>query len=252
MFLTAIFSLSLMASTSHKAPHHKWDYKGEFAPEHWGDFYPTCKTGKFQTPIDIKTSETTKLDETHDSLKFFNYFTNVNIDVVNNGHTIKVVPLFNRDHEHSYITVDGKSYELLQFHIHTHSENTINGERFDLVAHLVHKSYDGELAVIAVFFKIGEEDNHELYKYWDNMPKEAHTYQQQEHVDIHSILPDNLDEYYAFMGSLTTPPCTEGVKWFVMKEIKHISKEQVELFRKIYPHNYRPIQPTNSRVIYER
>jgi carbonic anhydrase len=241
---------TLFASTYHHPGEEKhWDYHGKYAPENWGELSSICRDGKFQTPIDIQTSETVALKR--DSLEFFNYSTHIDADVLNNGHTIKVTPIYKHGYENSYITIDGKFYKLLQFHMHTHSESRIDGKQSDLVAHIVHQSDDGELAVVGVFFEEGEE-NIEITNYWDFMPKNSGETSFITDVNVSKLLPADLSGYYHFMGSLTTPPCTEGVKWFILKDKQTISKEQIDALRKIFPDNYRPIQDMNGRTVFER
>ena len=135
--------------------------------------------------------------------------------------------------------------------MHTHSESTINGKQSDLVAHLVHQSYNGDLAVVAVFFDVGEE-NSAIAEYWDLMPRHTGETTNLENIDISKILPKDTSKYYTFMGSLTTPPCSENVKWFILKDRQTISKTQIEALRTIYPSNFRPVQDKNSRTIFER
>jgi carbonic anhydrase len=256
LIFSSLFTLSLFASTVDRHTPH-WGYLGDISdeydiilPKDWGEVAKLCGEGKSQSPIDIKTSETKPAGD-KSVLKFFKYKTSVDGKVINNGHTIKISPEFLNSYDNSYITVDGKFYQLLQFHMHTHSESTIDGKRFDLVAHLVHKSYDGELAVVGIFFEEGEE-NFDIKKYWDFMPKKRGEKNDLEDLDISHILPTDTSGYYSFMGSLTTPPCTEGVKWFILKDTLQLSKAQIGQLRAIFPHNYRDLQETNGRDIWER
>ena len=133
--------------------------------------------------------------------------------------------------------------------MHTYSENQIDGKPADLVAHFVHKSDNSELAVVAVFYKTGEE-NTAISKYWDKMPAKAGDEIEVEHVDISAMLPKDLSHYYHFIGSLTTPPCSEGVKWFILQDRASLSKQQIETFRKLYPNNVRPVQELNNRKVF--
>jgi len=167
-------------------------------------------------------------------------------EVFNNGHTIQVNYL-----PGSSIDIDGQSFELKQFHFHAPSENHINGSSSPLEVHYVHANDKGQLAVVAVMFKEGNE-NKPLKGAWLGMPKIAG-----DKVSYHSnfnakyLLPDNKD-YYRFNGSLTTPPCSEGVRWLVMKDSLEASKQQIEKFTQLIGHdNNRPIQPLNARVLLE-
>jgi len=234
-------------NTEHtETSHHKahWGYIGDVAPSHWGDLnknFAMCKKGQMQTPINIIATDNKDLTPLE-----LNYTTSVK-DVINNGHTIQV----NIKHGSS-ITLDGEKYELKQFHFHTPSENNINNTSYPLEAHFVHATKDGKLAVIAVMFQEGEE-NPILAKIWSKFPlKENQTVNiDLNSNDIKAIMPEDKD-YYKFIGSLTTPPCTEGVKWNVYKTAMSISKEQVKEFYNIFGHtNNRPIQATNNRPISE-
>jgi carbonic anhydrase len=185
--LLASLTSTLLASTTHHTERH-WDYSGEYGPENWGIFSEVCKTGKLQTPINIETSKVKHLEE--DILGFKNYVTDVNAHVINNGHTIKVVPRG----IYAGITVDGEFFKLLQFHMHTHSESTIDEVRSDLVVHLVHKSNHNELAVVGVFFDVGEK-NEDVTHYWDSMPK--HTGEMEE-------IEEEFETMFVFIDAFST------------------------------------------------
>ncbi|WP_456458531.1 carbonic anhydrase [Nitratifractor sp.] len=221
----------------------RWGYTAEGAPEHWGDLAPEfymCKEGKNQAPIDILIDKAyaTTLKPIQ-----FHYYAASN-EVLNNGHTEQV-----NIQSGSYIVVDGMKFELKQFHFHTPSENTINGRSFPLEAHFVHLDKEGNIAVVALMFEYGNS-NKVLEKIWSVMPeKEGKKSLTLSGDDIEKLLPKDRS-YYRFNGSLTTPPCSEGVRWFVLKTPVKVSREQVEKFAKImkYPNN-RPVQPINARVI---
>lgn len=236
-------SMSFNTFAADSAPH--WGYHGAEGAEKWGDLskeFAGCKLGKEQSPIDIKTAgvEKGKLDKIE-----FNYQP-TKLNIVNNGHTIQL------DYDKgSFIKVGNDRYELLQFHFHTPSEEEIDGKEFDLVAHLVHKSADGKLAVVAVLFDRGNE-NPALKEFWDKLPRqpgEARSLPKTQ-VNAASMLPA-ARTYFTFNGSLTTPPCSEGVRWFVLKTPVAVSKEQTTSFRTIYPLNNRPVQPLNGRKVVE-
>jgi len=165
-------------------------------------------------------------------------------EMLNNGHTIQV-----NYGAGSGITVDGVEFALKQFHFHAPSENHIDGISYPMEAHLVHADKDGHLAVIAVMFEEGAE-NAALAGIWPDMPANAGDSQALASAfDVSKLLPENRD-YYRFNGSLTTPPCTEGVRWLVMKTPVSASKDQVEAFTHMLHHpNNRPVQPVNARVI---
>jgi carbonic anhydrase len=232
LLLVSLINFSCFAA----APH--WDYS-EAAK--WGDIaedYRTCKLGKNQSPIDIKTSAVEKSN----LAKIKTSYAAGSAEVVNNGHTIQV-----NLKDAGSATVPSGKYDLLQFHFHTPSEEKINGSNFPLVAHLVHKNEAGNLAVIAILFKLGKE-NVALKEIFSNMPEKEGTKVLPSSLDVTKLLPSNLS-YYAFVGSLTTPPCSENVAWQVIKAPVEISKSQMDAFKKIFAMNARPTQPLNGRKV---
>ena len=219
-----------------------WGYDGEGAPFLWGDLkgeYKLCGIGKHQSPIDISTVTITDLPNIE-----FNYQPSP-LAISNNGHTIKVSYA-----PGSYITVAGKQYDLLQFHFHAPSEHTIGGKAYDMVAHLVHQAADGQLGVIGVVFKAGDTMNNTIAKLWSNMPEKIGMTNSVPDVMINAadLLPKDFT-YFNYSGSLTTPPCSEGVNWMVMATPLPISTAQVEQFTNIFPLSTRPVQPLNGRVV---
>jgi carbonic anhydrase len=231
-------SASLLAGTH--GTH--WGYTGH--ESNWGELSPEfamCKDGVNQSPINIVKSDVVATKGL-EKIKF-NYVSKAT-KVVNNGHTIQVNVASG-----SSITVDGIEFELKQFHFHTPSENKIDNKHFPLEAHFVHASKDGKLAVVAVMFEDGKE-NSVLKQIWSKMPqKVTESSCGLDSANIKEILPANK-AYYRFSGSLTTPPCSEGVRWFVMQEYSHISKSQVEKFAKIvHGHNNRDVLPLNARKV---
>lgn len=211
-----------------------WDYD-QHGPQHWCDFSATCKDGKAQSPIDISTKQTVSLKA--ENTLVLNENANIQASVVDNGHAIQI-----NTANAGKLTINSKDYNLVQFHLHGKSEEKINGKQYDLVAHMVHKSEDGNLAVIAVLFKQGKQENPILAKVVSNVGNT---------IDLNpeELLPKEKDHYYHFMGSLTTPPCSENVNWYVMKEVQSVSKTQLAAIRKFYDHNYRPVQPLNGREV---
>jgi carbonic anhydrase len=164
---------------------------------------------------------------------------------LNNGHTVQV----NYD-TGSYIELNGDRYDLVQFHFHAPSEHSINGRLAEAELHLVHKSAAGNLAVVGILIEAGAE-NPAFRSTWDNLPAEKGQVQQLSvEVDATGMLPAN-QETYRYTGSLTTPPCTEGVKWFVMTEAIKMSDTQLAAFTKIFEGNNRPVQPLNGRTLIE-
>jgi len=244
LLLTLGTSLSANEHGGEKAEAHAthWSYEGAGEPTHWGDLkleFHTCKDGVNQSPINLTSFIDAKLTDIP-----FDYKTG-STEILNNGHTVQV-----NIASGSTIEVDGIKFELKQFHFHTPSENSINGKSFPLEAHFVHASKDGELAVVALMFEEGDE-NKMLGQLWDKIPMKAGDKTKLEIADVTTILPKERD-YYRFNGSLTTPPCTEGVRWIVLKKATTLSKAQTEKFAKVMGHpNNRPIQGTNARIIAE-
>lgn len=220
-----------------------WEYEGEDGPEHWGDLdpaYGACKTGTAQSPIDIATTKLVATDL--DSFHF--YYKPMPLDVTDTGHSIQI------NFEPGCATkIDNTVYSLVQIHFHRPSEEEINGKTFPMVAHMVHKSADGKLAVIAVLLTIGKA-NPLVDAVIANLPKEAgnETKSAKTLVDPTVLMPP-VRNYYTYQGSLTTPPCTEGVTWFVLKSPATISAAQEQALAKRYPHNARPIQASHDRKI---
>ena len=220
-----------------------WDYEGANGPQAWGQLKPEfnlCAIGKRQSPINIEEGNT--LAGPAEPIQFS--YNPSNGMVVNNGHTIQV----DVQGENS-ITVRGTNYRLTQFHFHTPSEEQINGKRFSMVAHLVHKSDAGQLAVVAVLMEVAGT-NPLIDKVWTYMPLDTgdRVAMPRELLDMNELLPAD-QRYYQFMGSLTTPPCSEGVLWMVLKQPMKISKVQYKLFSQLYPNNARPVQPVNGRPV---
>jgi len=234
--------LSLFAIGSLFASNHaQWGYTGEYGPSHWGDLkseYKMCKIGKNQSPINITNEIKANLQPLKLEYNVKAY------EFLNNGHTLKA-----KMKKGATLYIDGKKFNLLQFHFHTPSENTINGKHFPMEAHFVHSSKNGELAVISLMFQNGKY-NATMQKLINNMPKHAGNYKNicKANLKAKDLLPKKLD-YYRFNGSLTTPPCSEGVRWFVLKTPVEMSETQIKEFEKIMHKNNRPIQPINARII---
>ena len=219
-----------------------WDYAGSAGPEAWGQMQPEfskCSTGTRQSPIDIRGGIAVDLEPIK-----FDYRPSA-FSVIDNGHTVQV----NVEPGNS-ITITGKRYELVQFHFHRPSEERINGRQYDMVAHLVHKDVDGHLAVVAVLLDRGSAQAL-VQTVWNNLPLEkGDEVRAGSRIDLSQLLPDDK-RYYTYMGSLTTPPCSEGVLWMVMKQPVPISMDQVAIFSRLYPMNARPIQQADGRLIKE-
>lgn len=231
-----------MACAQESHPPH-WSYEGKDGPKEWGKLdptYATCSQGRTQSPIDIKSAKKSDLPPLQ-----FDYNA-VPLNIIDNGHTIQVNYAAG-----STLTVGQKTYTLKQFHFHHPSEEEISGHGYDMVAHLVHADTEGHLAVVAVLLKKGKS-NAFLETVWRNIPAEKEKAVDVTGVSLNvkDLLPTDHG-YYTFSGSLTTPPCTEGVTWYVLKDPVFLSADQVAAFAKIYPMNARPVQPLNGREILE-
>jgi len=214
-----------------------WDYEGEMGPENWGKEFPTCGRGKSQAPLNIKGPfEKVRFSVAPD-------YKQGQLKILNNGHTIQVnVPAGSK------IRIDGKPYDLLQFHFHRPSEEQIDGKPSAMVVHFVHKSPEGELAVLGVMLREGNE-NPGIKTLWTHAPKSEGPEVIPDGVMFNpaNLLPKEMD-FFHYDGSLTTPPCTEKVKFFILKTQVNIAKEQVADFP--FKLNARPVQPANGRPIY--
>lgn len=235
--------LGLAVQVAGAAEGAHWGYQGEGAPEHWGELAPefaACSLGKNQSPVDISGAVKAQVPKLA-----FNY-RSMATDVVNNGHTVQT-----NFAPGSTLKLGEREYQLLQVHFHVPSENAIKGKLFAMEGHLVHKDKDGRLAVVAVMFKPGSQQSG-VNKIWQQMPGEAGAPRPFEgKLQASELLPGN-HAYYYFSGSLTTPPCSEGVAWIVLKTPMQVSKEQLEAFSHLMHHpNNRPLQPLNARVVIE-
>ncbi|WP_193367744.1 carbonic anhydrase [Pelagibius marinus] len=217
-----------------------WSYEGTGAPEHWGDLSPeyrACGAGSQQSPLN--------LDNRRPSL-----LSGLSVDwqpgpfeVVNNGHTIQANAAPGNG-----VMLEGKRYDLLQFHFHHPSEHQVDGRPYSMEAHFVHKSAEGNLAVLGAFLTPGREHG-ELKKVWTRLPHKAgQKASTPGPVDIRLLLPDSR-ACYRYAGSLTTPPCSEIVDWLVFRDPIEVSAGQIAQFARLYPANARPVQPQHRRFI---
>ena len=246
---TAVDSISTTTESTSVRPVH-WSYKEEGGPAAWAKLTPVyalCGSGKSQSPVNLLTSagkgsvdwkvdyKTTSLEITH----------NEHVEeLINNGHTIQVTP-----QEGSSIKYGAKIYALKQFHFHTPSEHTIDGKVFPMEIHLVHQAADKSLAVIGVLIEEGKHNNNfdQLIKYLPNDEGEKRTHDSVK-IDVGINVPKELDAYH-YVGSLTTPPCTENVQWLVLKNQIQMDREQIEAFSSRLKKNHRPVQPLNERKL---
>jgi carbonic anhydrase len=229
-----------VAAADEAHPSH-WTYSGAESPAHWGDLdpgYAACSHGHAQSPINIVNAQPADLPPLA-----FNYAPTP-LNIIDNGHSLQITVA-----PGSTLTVGDKTFVLKQFHFHHPSEEHVNGKTFPLVAHLVHQDADGHLAVVAVLFEQGEA-NPLIDSLWHNIPDEKNKPREIPSVSLRvpDILPAKLG-YFTYAGSLTTPPCTEGVTWYVLKSHPTVSAQQIATFAKIYPADARPVQPRNGRSI---
>jgi len=243
--LRALVSTLLLVSIAPAAlaeEGHHWSYQGATGPTHWAKMeheFEACGLGREQSPIDIKSAAAKK--ETLPVIAFAYHLGP--LKMIDNGHTIQV-----NVGSGNAIEVMGRRYDLVQFHFHRPSEERIDGRQFDMVAHLVHRDAEGRLAVVAVLLDRGSA-HPVVQSVWNNLPLEqGEELAAPTPIDLNALLPQDK-RYYTYMGSLTTPPCSEGVLWLVMKQPVPVSPEQVGVFARLYPMNARPIQQAAGRLI---
>ena len=231
--------LTAKASESSDA-HVHWAYNGAGGPATWSALkpeYSLCGNGQRQSPIDIRGGLAVDLEPVR-----FDYQAS-RFAVVDNGHTVQV----NVGPGNS-IEVGGKRFELVQFHFHRPSEERIDGRQFEMSLHLVHKDEQGRLAVVGLLFEKGPPQP-VLQKVWNNLPLEKNDEAQARvPLELAELLPADR-RYFTYMGSLTTPPCSEGVQWIVMRQPVTLTQEQIDIFARIYPMNARPVQSASGRRI---
>jgi len=239
---------------------HHWSYfDGPEGPENWGNLSKdnlACLKGKSQSPININIDRAVKAQL--NPIEFI--YRPSPLSIIDNGHTIMV-----NYGEGSNLMVDGRQYRLIQFHFHKPSEEAINGERTDMVAHLVHQHHDGSLAVVAVLMSTTKpassrkywwgddsiKENAFINTLWNNVPLvKGKTDTPGVMIDINQMLPADKS-YFTYMGSLTTPPCSENVLWLVLKTPIYVSDDQVKNFDRMYQMNARPLQPKGDRLVKE-
>jgi carbonic anhydrase len=220
-----------------------WTYQGKTGPDNWAKLSPefaTCASGRNQSPVNIDAT-------THASLKPLKSIQKFAAkDIANNGHSVQV-----NFKEGNMLVLDSGAYQMKQVHFHSPSENTIHGKIFPLEAHFVHADSKGNLTVLAVMYTEGKA-NLGLAKLWGQMSKEvSEPVALKNRVTASELIPENRS-YYRYSGSLTTPPCTEGVRWLVMKNPMTASKEQIKDLNDVIQHdNNRPLQALNGRIIVE-
>ncbi len=230
----------MLLRTRPPAPKPAWSYEGAGGPERWASLkpeYAKCGNGTRQSPIDIRDGISVQLDPVQFDYKSSGF------GVLDTGRTVQV-----NVGSGNFIEVTGRRYELVRFDFQRPSEERINGRQFDMGVHLVHKDAEGRTAVVAVLLDRGAEQP-VVQTVWNNLPLEKHDEQAaQSGIDLSSLLPSDR-RYFTYMGSMTTPPCQEGVLWMVMKQPVSISTEQLAIFSRLYPMNARPVQSASGRLI---
>lgn len=204
-----------------------------------------CAAGKEQSPIDLTTASPSA---SLAPLTFAYQSSSVSLEKDNHTLRINILTAGNR------LTFKGKTYELTQFHFHHHSEHLVEGVAFPLELHLVHSDRAGGTAVVGIFFQEEEHDNHSIAPIWQQIPAFASTTTDakqvlEQRIDLGSLLPDNFSAW-VYQGSLTTPPCSEGVEWIILRKTMSISPAQLRLFKQHYPRNCRPVQALGRRTVF--
>jgi carbonic anhydrase len=234
----AVFSFSTQVLADEKTPH--WSYGGAANPTQWGEIsrdFALCELGRDQSPININEAVKGIPGKIE-----FNYKPTL-ISVVNNGHTIQV-----NYQPGSTIKINGEQYELLQFHFHTPSEHTISDKASAMEMHLVHRNPKRKLAVVGIMINKGAT-NPLIEQIWTHIPAVGkNNVVKNSTINAANLLPNNK-AFFSYSGSLTTPPCSESVKWNVLTEPIQVSEEQIEAFQSLYQVNARPVQPVNGRRI---
>lgn len=242
--LTAGFSA--IADEANKTP-NQWSYTGNTGPQHWAELSPEnvlCGAGKNQSPINIKSNKTGNYKQPAIKL---NYNLIVADEIKNTGQTVQVDM-----RSGGVMTLDGEKFELKRFQFHTPSENTFNGKHLPIEVQFIHENDKGELAVLAMLFVPGKPDA-TLNRLWKDLPMKAGESARLDSNALKTIESESsFSNYYRFNGSLTTPPCTEGVRWVIMQTPMSVSKEQLQTLQAaLKDNNNRPVQPLNARMVLE-
>ncbi len=246
LLITAAALLAFLPLPSHAQWRTPWSYEGEKGPSHWSALdpdYALCNVGKTQSPVDIGTAVKADLPP----LRFA--YRQGRLTIINNGYT--AVRVDYPPGNGNFLFVGGERYELTQFHFHHPSEDRINGKAFDMVLHLMHQSAGGKVVGVAVPLRIGSANPliDRLWRFMPPHPGNAHSIPGIV-LDPSALIPADR-AYYRYQGSLTAPPCTEGVTWFVLKTPMEVSEAEIAAFARLYPHDVRPVQPLNGRLVEE-
>jgi carbonic anhydrase len=239
-FALGMATLAAIHSAAQTTP---WEYEGKRGELNWGKLnpaYQACSKGHEQSPIDIRGA---RLNKALTPIEF--HYIAGPVTLVNDGHT--VVAHVNPG---SYIVAGGVRYELVEFDFHHPGEEAVKGKLSDMSVHLVHRSADGKMAVIAVrFIEDAGSPNAVLAELWPHLPRTAGAAEKvAEMVSAGGLLPADRG-YWTYMGSLSTPPCTEGVRWFVFEQDLSLSRDQLRVFAALFRVNSRGLQEAHGRRI---
>ncbi|GAA0809355.1 MULTISPECIES: carbonic anhydrase [Psychrobacter] len=240
--LTDTSATVVASQDSHSAHHPKWSYEGSTGAEYWGDVEgaSTCKTGKQQSPINI-----TKVTASSAAKPVMDYAKSTDIQIHDNGHTVVYTPTT----ENNAIILDNERYVLKQFHYHTPSEHQFGSQNYPGEVHFVHANSEGNLAVVGVMLKIGEaNDMLRVLLNGTEMTTQNDNDYTASNIDLSSLAPI-MSTFYHYSGSLTTPPCSERVQWYVSKQPLTLTSDQFKIMSDLYEGNNRPIQPQGSRKV---
>ncbi|MEN2751176.1 carbonic anhydrase family protein [Psychrobacter sp. FBL11] len=236
-------SVTVVTPQDNGSVHHpKWSYEGSTGPEYWGDVEgaSACKIGQQQSPIDIK--EVTASSTAAPSI---DYRQSTNVRIHDNGHTIVYTPTT----EDNAIVLNDERYVLKQFHYHTPSEHQFGGQNYPGEIHFVHANSEGNLAVVGIMLQIGQTND--VLRVLLN-GTELTTQNDEEYtangIDLSALAPV-MPTFYHYSGSLTTPPCSEEVQWYVSQKPLTLANDQFAIMSDLYEGNNRPIQPQGSRKV---
>jgi carbonic anhydrase len=220
-----------------------WSYAGERGPAHWaqlGSDYALCGEGKRQSPIDIRDGIKVDLEAIGFDYKPSHF------SILDTGRTIRVNPA-----ENMGLTLTGKRYRLVEFHFHQPAEEIVEGRGYDMAMHLVHRADDGSPLIVTLLLMRGGAEQPLIQTLWNNLPLDRGlVVAPEDMIDLNALLPRDR-RYWTYIGSLTEPPCSEGVIWLVLKQPVVVSDAQMAIFSRLYPRNARPVQPGNGRLIKE-
>jgi carbonic anhydrase len=253
-FFVGFLPLNALSAELDSTPEHPasknesqvdWDYSSAHGPQHWGELDPAyvlATIGGSQSPIDIRPGESIRADLPTLSLDSHPQ----TLHLLNNGHTVETICP-----GAATLHFGEQEYDLRQFHFHAPSEHTIEGKHAELELHFVHADGEGHLAVIAILFYEGEAEHPEIAEMLSNRSVSHagdEVYEESTRLDVSQLMPNSMD-YYTYDGSLTTPPASEGVRWFVLKNPLHLTRDQISAIKHVYNSNNRPTQPLNARFV---